>query len=141
MSNNDDIFNIFSSSIPEELEKELGTEDNKEERRIMQLFTTAKRPLTVNEVLVGYYNLFGEVKKRRYIVSKLYRLAKNKKLEKAKKKGQYVLPQYNPIRSTTGDPSIKRPPIDAGGFIHEPEIKSDQSSTTEEPEKEDYDFV
>lgn len=86
-----DIFDVFDPNLPDELIAQIGTKDDAEDRKIIDLFDRAKRPLNVKEVLVGYYNVHKEIKPKRFIMGKLYRLARKNVLISTEKKGTYKL--------------------------------------------------
>ena len=70
--------NIFDltdvSDIPAEISAELFCDVFAQ--NILKLFNKAGRNLTLNEITVGYYRLFKEVKTKRQIMLKLYNMAR-----------------------------------------------------------------
>lgn len=72
--------NIFDltdvSDIPDEISTELTYDVFAQ--NILTLFNKAGRNLTINEITVGYYRLFKEVKTKRQIMLKLYNMARAK---------------------------------------------------------------
>ena len=70
--------NIFDltdvSDIPEEISAELSNDVFAQ--NILTLFNKAGRNLTVDEITVGYYRQFKEIKTKRQIMVKLYSMAR-----------------------------------------------------------------
>ena len=70
--------NIFDltdvSDIPEEISTELSHDVFAQ--NILTLFNKAGRKLTVDEITVGYYRQFKEIKTKRQIMVKLYIMAR-----------------------------------------------------------------
>lgn len=70
--------NIFDlsdvSDIPEKISSELSCDMFAQ--NILTLFNKAGRNLTIDEITVGYYRLFKEVKTKRQIMLKLYNMAR-----------------------------------------------------------------
>lgn len=70
--------NIFDlndiSDIPQEIKSELNRDKFAEQ--ILELFNMAGRELTVDEVTVGYYRQFQEIKTKRQIMTKLYNMSR-----------------------------------------------------------------
>ena len=70
--------NIFDltdvSDIPEEISAELSNDVFAQ--NILKLFKEAGRKLTVDEITVGYYRQFKEIKTKRQIMVKLYSMAR-----------------------------------------------------------------
>ena len=70
--------NIFDltdvSDIPEEISTELNCDVFAQ--NILTLFNKAGRNLTIDEVTVGYYRQFEEIKTKRQIMVKLYSMAR-----------------------------------------------------------------
>ena len=70
--------NIFDltdvSDIPDEISKELNCDVFAQ--NILTLFNKAGRNLTINEITVGYYRQFNEIKTKRQIMVKLYSMAR-----------------------------------------------------------------
>ena len=73
--------NIFDltdvSDIPEEISAELSNDVFAQ--NILTLFNKAGRNLTIDEVTVGYYRQFKEIKTKRQITVKLYSMARARK--------------------------------------------------------------
>jgi len=72
MDNLFDLNNI--SDIPVEIKQELNRDSFAEQ--IVELFNIANRELNVDEVTVGYYRKFNEIKTKRQIMTKLYNMSK-----------------------------------------------------------------
>lgn len=70
--------NIFDltdiSDIPAEISAELSNDAFAQ--NILTLFNKAGRNLNVNEITVGYYRQFNEIKTKRQIMVKLYSMAR-----------------------------------------------------------------
>ena len=70
--------NIFDltdvSDIPEEISTELSHDVFAQ--NILTLFNKAGRNLTIDEITVGYYRQFKEIKTKRQIMVKLYSMAR-----------------------------------------------------------------
>ena len=70
--------NIFDltdvSDIPDEISTELNCDVFAQ--NILTLFNKAGRNLTIDEVTVGYYRQFEEIKTKRQIMVKLYSMAR-----------------------------------------------------------------
>ena len=70
--------NIFDltdvSDIPEEISAELSNDVFAQ--NILTLFNKAGRNLTIDEITVGYYRQFKEIKTKRQIMGKLYNMAR-----------------------------------------------------------------
>ena len=70
--------NIFDltdvSDIPEEISAELSNDVFAQ--NILTLFNKARRNLTIDEVTVGYFRQFKEIKTKRQIMVKLYSMAR-----------------------------------------------------------------
>ena len=70
--------NIFDltdvSDIPEEISAELSNDVFAQ--NIFTLFNKAGRNLTIDEITVGYYRQFNEIKTKRQIMVKLYSMAR-----------------------------------------------------------------
>ena len=73
--------NIFDltdvSDIPEEISAELSNDIFAQ--NILTLFNKAGRNLTIDEITVGYYRQFKEIKTKRQITVKLYSMARARK--------------------------------------------------------------
>ena len=91
--------NIFSlddvDDLPAELKDELSAfRRDKNEQRIIDLLVRAKRPLNIDEFIVGFYRAYGEEKNRRYMTIKLYNMSRSQIPEIVsvpKRKGVYAL--------------------------------------------------
>lgn len=72
--------NIFDltdvSDVPAEISSELICDNFAQ--NILKLFELAGRNLNVNEITVGYYRQFNEIKTKRQIMVKLYSMARAK---------------------------------------------------------------
>lgn len=72
------MINIFDLSnvddIAEEVTKDLSVDVF--ENHIIELFELAKRDLSVDEVTVGYYRKYNEVKTKKQIIGKLYNMSR-----------------------------------------------------------------
>ena len=72
--------NIFDltdvSDIPAEISAELSCDVF--QQNILKLFKEAGRNLTIDEITVGYYRQFKEIKTKRQIMVKLYSMARAK---------------------------------------------------------------
>ena len=94
----DNIFNLFDiSDLPDELKSDLKRIERSEiEDRIIELLRLANGELSLNQLQVGYYRKYGEVKDRRKLTAKLYMMCKsdNAVVTSVKgKKGKYRLIQ------------------------------------------------
>ena len=73
--------NIFDltdvSDVPAEISSELICDNFAQ--NILKLFELAGRNLTIDEVTVGYYRQFKEIKTKRQIMVKLYSMARARK--------------------------------------------------------------
>lgn len=73
----ENIFNLTDvSDVPAEISSELSYD--KFAQNILKLFELAGRNLDVNEVIVGYYRQFKEVKTKKQIMVKLCNMARGK---------------------------------------------------------------
>ena len=69
-----DLFDLCDvTDIPEEIKVELNKDPFGD--HIVELFNIANRNLSVDQVTVGYYRRFHEVKTKRQIMTKLYNMA------------------------------------------------------------------
>lgn len=99
-----DMFNL--DDLPEDMKKEVVSKRMDEfERKILELFELAKRPLLIDEVMVGLYRGYGIQKNHRQVMNKLYQMSQGNtaKIETSKK-GVYQLKQkenYNAIITDT----------------------------------------
>lgn len=72
---NENIFDLTDvSDIPEEISAELSNDVFAQ--NILTLFNKAGRNLTIDEITVGYYRQFNEIKTKRQIMVKLYSMAR-----------------------------------------------------------------
>lgn len=84
-----DLFDLTDiSDIPPELIQELNLASDIDVV-ILGLFEEAKKPLNLNELLIGYYRKYKENKTRQYMMTTCYRLVKKGFLEPAEGKGTY----------------------------------------------------
>lgn len=80
------------SSLPDSLVEELSiSRADEDDTQIIQLFRIARRPLSINEIMVGLYRKFGVQHKRSSLNSRLYRMANKGDLASVGK-GLYDLP-------------------------------------------------
>ena len=71
-----DIFDIKNvDDIPIEIKNELNNHNYT--YNILELFRIANRALSIDEVTIGYYRKFKELKTKTQITSKLYMMAKS----------------------------------------------------------------
>ena len=71
----ENIFDLIDiSDIPDEISTDLNYDDFG--RNILTLFNKAGRNLSVDEITVGYYRQFKEIKTKRQIMVKLYSMAR-----------------------------------------------------------------
>ena len=71
-----DLFDLCNiEDIPEEIKIELNKDPFAD--HIIELFDIAKRELSVDQVTVGYYRRFNEIKTKRQIMTKLYNMSKD----------------------------------------------------------------
>lgn len=78
--------------LPEELVSELAiSKADQEDAQIIQLFRIARRPLNINEVMVGLFRKFDVQSKRTALSARLYRMATRDELRSVEK-GVYALP-------------------------------------------------
>ena len=70
--------NIFDLKDVSDIPSEISTELNCDvfAQNILKLFNKAGRKLTVDEITVGYYRQFKEIKTKRQIMVKLYSMAR-----------------------------------------------------------------
>jgi predicted transcriptional regulator len=59
--------------------------------KVLNLFSMAKSPLNLTQLLVGFYRQYNEEKTRNYMMTLCYRLVKKGFLEKTGKKGEYII--------------------------------------------------
>lgn len=80
-----DIFEI-TNDLPNEVKSNLvSLEKNRIDNLLIDLLTIAKRPLTLNELIVGLYRKYNVQIDRAKITAKLYRMVANKQLIKPTK--------------------------------------------------------
>jgi hypothetical protein len=93
----DDLFAIDRydlSALPDSLVEELSiSRADEDDTRIVQLLRIARRPLNINELMVGLYRKFNTQYKRTALNSRLYRMANKGDIESAGK-GLYQLPAH-----------------------------------------------
>ena len=97
--NMNSVTNIFdlsnSSDLPEELRSELNAFKRSDfERRLIMLFRLSNQELSLDQLQVGYFRKYGEIKDRRTITAKLYNMCRsdNPAIASVKgKKGVYRL--------------------------------------------------
>ena len=71
----ENIFDLIDiSDIPDEISTELNCDVFAQ--NILTLFNKAGRNLTIDEITVGYYRQFKEIKTKRQIMVKLYSMAR-----------------------------------------------------------------
>lgn len=90
------IFNIKDlHDIPIEIREEFVGDVFAE--RIIELFKIANRSLHIDEVAVGYYRKYNEIKTKRQIMTKLYNMSKQpySKIKSCSMKGVYKLEVNN----------------------------------------------
>ena len=73
--------NIFDLTDISDIPDEISTDLNYDvfAQNILTLFNKAGRNLTIDEITVGYYRQFKEIKTKRQIMVKLYSMAKARK--------------------------------------------------------------
>lgn len=70
-----DIFDIKNiDDLPEDVLEEIGLSVSFTSK-LVTLFKLANRPLTINELTVGFYRKFNEIKTKRQITLKLHNLS------------------------------------------------------------------
>ena len=72
--------NIFDLTDVSDIQDEISTELSHDvfTQNILTLFNKAGRNLTIDEITVGYYRQFKEIKTKRQITVKLYSMARAK---------------------------------------------------------------
>lgn len=87
----EDLFDIyFTDDLPEEIKSQLPKDCWQEQ--IIQLFVLANRPLSIDEVMVGYYRKYGVAHNKMTLANYVWQLTKRHgcHIEKVKgKKGVY----------------------------------------------------
>ena len=78
MENEKNIFDLSNASdIPDEIKRELNVLKRDDfEKRLIELFKIANCELNLDQVQVGYYRKYGEIKERRIITAKLYNMCR-----------------------------------------------------------------
>lgn len=80
-----DIFEI-TDDLPNEVKSNLAClEKNRIDNLLIDLLTIAKRPLTLNELIVGLYRKYNVQIDRAKLTAKLYRMVANKRVIKPTK--------------------------------------------------------
>lgn len=80
-----DIFEI-TEDLPDEVKSNLvGIEKNRVDNLLIDLLTIAKRPLTLDELIVGLYRKYNVQIDRAKITAKLYRMVANQRVIKPTK--------------------------------------------------------
>ena len=79
-----------AKNLPPDLVRELNLTITVEDK-ILEVFREGGGVLNVSEVLVGFYQLHTEVKTRRYMTARLYRMKQNGLLRPTGKKGEYAI--------------------------------------------------
>ncbi|MDA0307507.1 MAG: hypothetical protein O2832_02140 [Proteobacteria bacterium] len=90
-----DIFDLNNlSDIPNEIKSDLKVLSRDGfEKKIIDIFKKANRELNIDEITVGYYRVYKEVKERRQVMTKLYNMARSPRpaIEAMPQKGVYKL--------------------------------------------------
>ncbi len=81
---------VYINDLPDELRQELKLSSNVESK-ILQVLEQGGGTLNISEMLVGYYKVFEEIKKRSYMASPLYRMRQKGLIYPTGKKGEYTL--------------------------------------------------
>lgn len=76
--------------LPAELVAELNLLADTD-KRLLKVFREGGGTLNISEVLVGYYKIYGVVKKRQYMMPTLYRMMKKGLLKSTANKGEYQI--------------------------------------------------
>lgn len=106
----EELFDIFNlDDLPEDMKREVESKRMDEfERKILELFELAKRPLSIDEVMVGLYRKYGVQKNHRQVMNKLYQMSSQ--ITSAKiatvKRGVYQLKQRENCDAITTDTTI-----------------------------------
>jgi hypothetical protein len=79
---------LNAKNLPPELVKELNLTNNVEDQ-VLEVFREGGGTLNVSEVLVGFFQLFNELKTRRNMTTILYRMKTKGLLSSTGKKGEY----------------------------------------------------
>ena len=91
-----DIFSLKDlSDIPESLKQQI-TDKDTPQKKLLDLFLVAQRPLNISECLLGYYRKYEIEMSRNAMVGMLYKMAKNGLIVQTGKKGQYKLSNQPP---------------------------------------------
>lgn len=92
-----DLFSLADellADLPSEVRDELSlSESDKFDAQATTLLHLARRPLSLNELIVGFYRKFGVQYKRPSITARLYRMLNNKAIV-SPSKGLYSLPEF-----------------------------------------------
>lgn len=92
-----DLFSLneeLLADLPEEVRSELSlSEADKFDAQATVLLSLAKRPLSLNELIVGFYRKYGVHYKRPSITARLYRMLNNQAIV-SPSKGLYSLPEF-----------------------------------------------
>lgn len=84
--------------FPDDLVNELAiSRADQEDAQIVQLFRIARRPLNINEVMVGLFRKFQVQSKRTALSARLYRMASRGDLSNPEK-GVYALPSTQELQ-------------------------------------------
>lgn len=88
-----DLFSLDNvDDLPVSLKSDLGIlRIGSFETRLIELFQKANRRLTLDEVLVGYYRLYNQIKDRKQMTAKLYSMSKSNNPAIRGKRGVYEL--------------------------------------------------
>lgn len=88
-----DIFDLSDiSDLPPELVDQLNLLSHTD-KKIIELFNVAGRPLNLTELLAAYYRKYKDVKSRQYMMTTCYRMKKKGILVSTKEKGGYRIKQ------------------------------------------------
>lgn len=86
-----DLFDLSNlEDLPSNLVGELKLASEIDDK-VLMLFSIAKSPLNLTQLLVGFYRQYKEEKTRNYMMTLCYRLVKKGFLEKTGKKGEYII--------------------------------------------------
>jgi hypothetical protein len=81
---------LNAKNLPAELVKELNLTNNVEDQ-VLDVFREGGGTLNVSEVLVGFFQMFNELKTRRNMITVLYRMKTKGLLTPTGKKGEYSI--------------------------------------------------
>jgi hypothetical protein len=91
MDNPKSLFDIENiKDLPVEMLRELRLVTPANER-VLRVFSQSNRPLVLDEMIVGYYRIYKEIKSRHYMLIACYRMMKKGLLISTKQKGGYKL--------------------------------------------------